>query len=644
MVEVTERPSTELSKAAHLYLTKINTLDSMDVDSDLLRFKGKVDTANGKTRSSYNLIDNGASHCYIDEKFARQLGLKARLCGRMKVTTAGQEGEEQERWQVYLRNATIRGEKGNTIDVSGWYTIYDLKGCYDLIIGKSWMAKNPHLIDYQTNTLHMLEADWSSLGKDGLAQFSVHTTLCGLRPHQGRESEVASYCRDVAKRAGLHLLSAQDVHKLLSHRSGVRKAQAQIFVVDIRERIDKMVLECTDECGDPQTAFADLQRWRAKIREVFADLFEPPSGLPPRTKDDFRINTDQGAKAPHRTPYRMTKAEQDEFEAQIIKLLQNGWVVDSRSRFAAPVIFVKKADGSLRMCVDYRELNKITAKDRYPLPYIEDLLDRLHGGTVFTKLDLASGYHQLRIHPDDCHKTAFVTPAGFYEWKVIPFGLANAPSAFMRHMHRVLHKHRRYSVVYLDDILIHSRTIAEHKLHVESVLMSLRASGLKLNGKKCEFGMREVSFVGFRVTKQGVHTEEKKVAAVRDWPTPGTPSQLRSFLGLAGYYRRFVDKFAHRTTALYELTKTDRRSAWQWHAVHQRQFEDLKMALTSSPVLATMDPNGDFILRTDASDTAIGGVLAQRQQVPGTDQVVERPLGYFSRKLHAVETRYPTYD
>jgi transposase InsO family protein len=156
--------------------------------------------------------------------------------------------------------------------------------------------------------------------------------------------------------------------------------------------------------------------------------------------------------------------------------------------------------------------------------------------------------------------------------------------------------------------------------------------------------MREVTFVGSRVTKKGVHTEEKKVAAWRNWPPPETPSQLRSFLGLAGYNRWFVDKFAHRTTALYELTKTDRRTVWRWHSVHQQQFEDIKAALTTTPMLATMDPDADFILRTDASDSALGGVLAQRQAIPGTDRFVERPLGFFSRKLHAVETRYPTYD
>jgi hypothetical protein len=251
-------------RAAHLYLTKINTLDSADVESDLLRFKGKVETVNGKTRSSYNLLDNGASHCYIDPKFVQKLGLKPRRCGRMKVTTAGKEGEEQERWQVYLRNATMRGEKGNTINVDGWYTIFDLKGCYDLIIGKNWMAKNPHLIDYRTNTLHMLEADWSTLGKGGVAQFNVQTSLYGLRPHQGRESEVTSFCKGVVERAGIHLLSAREVHKILARRKG----KERIFVVNLRERIDKMVAEDSEQWTDPQTQFADLQRWRLKIREA----------------------------------------------------------------------------------------------------------------------------------------------------------------------------------------------------------------------------------------------------------------------------------------------------------------------------------------------------------------------------------------
>jgi len=170
----------------------------------------------------------------------------------------------------------------------------------------------------------------------------------------------------------------------------------------------------------------------------------------------------------------MTPAEREEFEEQIKKLLANGWITDSHTRYAAPVIFMTKPNGTLRMCVDYWGLNKITVKDQYPLPYIDDILDKLHGGRIFTKLDLASGYHQVRIHPDDCHNTAFIAPEGFYEYKVIPFGLANAPAACMRLMDRILRPHRPYAIVYLDDVLIFLKTMAENKAHIDAILQSIR--------------------------------------------------------------------------------------------------------------------------------------------------------------------------
>jgi len=168
------------------------------------------------------------------------------------------------------------------------------------------------------------------------------------------------------------------------------------------------------------------------------------------------------------------------------------------------------------MCVDYRGLNSITAEVQYPLQYIEDLLDRLHVTHVFTKLDLASGYHQVWVHPDDCHKTTFIAPDGFYGYKVILFGLANAPAAFVRMMHKIFHPHRRNSIVYLDDVLFFSKTLAEHKMHVEGVLKALRNMRLPLSEAKCAFGTLETSFVGFRVNRHGIHTEEKKVKAVWD--------------------------------------------------------------------------------------------------------------------------------
>jgi len=247
-------------------------------------------------------------------------------------------------------------------------------------------------------------------------------------------------------------------------------------------------------------------------------------------------------------------------------------------------------------------------KDRYPLPYIEDLRDKLHGVRVFTKLDLVRGYHQVRVHSDDCYKTVFIASDRLYKYKVIPFGLSNAPAAFIRMMHRILHLHHRNAIVYLDDVLIFSKMLAEHQSQVEGVLQALRNTRLHLSEAKCVFGTLETSFVGFRVNKHGIHTEEKKVRVVWEWPTPKTPTELRGFLGLAGYYRKFVPKFAHRACLLHDLA-TKLKNDYIWTSRHGDQFEDLKKALISALVLATLDPEANFILQTDTLDTTIGGVL-----------------------------------
>jgi len=540
----------------------------------------------------------------------------------MSIITARTKHPPEDRYQVWL-NGRIRSITGNYADVTSWYTVFDLKGAYDIIIGKNWHSKTRHLVD-SDNVLHLLDADWSLL-TDGQPAFVPKLALKGLRPHQGHYREVHNHCAAVGKAASINLISTDETRRAMSRSSG-----DTIFVIDIRER------RMGDEFGEDDSVLADLGKWRVQIRRDFDDLFQPPPG-----EHNFRIPTDPRAKIPHRQPYRMTQSERNEFEVQIKKLLEKGWVMDSHSRYAAPIIFVKKPDTTLQMCIDYRGLNSITAKDWYPLPYIEDLLDKLHGARVFTKLDLASGYHQVRVQPDDCHKTTFIAPDGFYEYKVIPFGLANVPAAFMHMMHKILHPHHRNSIVYLDDVLIFSKTLAEHKLHVEGVLQALRNARLRLSEAKYVFGTLETSFVGFRVNRHSIHTEEKKVKAVRDWPTPKTPMELRGFLGLAGYYRKVVPKFAHRAHLLHDLASKP-KSEYVWTSQHADQFKDLKEALISSLVLATLDPDADFILHTAASDTAIGGVLAQKQMLEG--RLVEWPLGYFSRKLHTVEARYLAYN
>ena len=631
-----------LAPPANLYFNSIKNSASKEINK-LLRFYSEVITSHRKIRSAYTLFDSGASHGFIDMRFASSLGLVTRSCGRMRVTTANETSEVLERKQVYL-HAKLKGITGNKVPIEGWYTIFDLQGNYDLIVGKDWMEKNPHFVDHKNNILHMLYGDWSLLDRiTGLPQMITDKSIMGLRAHQGRYREMYQHCLNIATSAGVNIISAKEAYQ----------CRKEILVAYVRLDDGKVaqapsIAAATAGSSPTHTATTralSFDDWRSQIRVRFGELFEKPTGVPPPAKDDFRIITDPLANPPYRQPYRQSLAERDEMERQIRNLLDHGWITESHSRFAAPIIFVKKSDGSLRMCVDYRALNKITAKDRYPLPYIDDMLDRLHGSRWFTKLDLASGYHQLRIHEDDQHKTAFVTPDGLYEWKVIPFGLANAPAVFMRKMNKILKPHCKYAVVYIDDILIFSSTQQSHRDHVEAVLQAIQEAKLRLNGAKCQFAAEETTFVGYHVTPEGIDTDAKKVDAICTWPTPTSVGQLRSFLGLAGYYRRFVEKFAQRSTRLHDLVNEcvgKKQSDFLWTDEHQEQFEDLKRALSTSPVLATLAPNEDFILRTDASQTAIGGVLAQKQEWKG--KIVERPLGFFSRKLRSVESRYPAYD
>jgi hypothetical protein len=440
------------------------------------------------------------------------------------------------------------GTTGNRVSIEGWYTIYDLNGSYDIIVGKNWMTRNPHAVDHSTNALHMLRGDWTTL-KSGSPTPMIEKSIVGLKSGQGTIRETRRYCETVPHAAGIHLVSAEEAWK----------NRTLIFVANIRFASDVTSDRATmgkssrhDTLDVIDMPSNDFERWITDVHTRHSDLFLPPTGVPPPSRYDFRIQIDPLAKAPYWQPYHQSYAEREEFSTQIQQLIANRWVGETNSRFAAPIIFVQKAYGWLRMCGDYRGLNKITLKDRYPLPYIDDLLDRLHGSRYFTKLDLASGYHQLRIYKDDRHKPAFIVPEGLYEWKVVPFGLANAPTAFRRTMKRTLKPHSRYAVVYLDDIVVHSKSRRAHTQHVDAVLQSIRDAKLKLNKQKCVFGVKETTFVGCRISQESVDTEEKKVDAITSWPTPKNVGELKSFLGLAGYYRRFIEEFAHKYAALHE--------------------------------------------------------------------------------------------
>jgi transposase InsO family protein len=334
----------------------------------------------------------------------------------------------------------------------------------------------------------------------------------------------------------------------------------------------------------------------------------------------------------------MSPLELEEVKRQLTELIDMGFIQPSKSPYGAPILFVPKKNGKLRMCIDYRALNKITVKNRYPLPRIDELMDQLHGATTFSKLDLQSGYWQIRIAEQDVPKTAFRTRYGHFEWKVMPFGLTNAPATFQHLMNKILQLYLdKFVVVYLDDILIFSKTPEEHLEHVAKVLEVLRDNQLYVGLDKCAFGLSEIDFLGHVVSADGIKPDPKKVAAVTEWPTPTSVREVRGFLGLTGYYRRFIKHYAQKAYPLTELTKENVKWCWR-DEVEGQAFEGLKRALVTAPVLVIPDPSLPYEVYTDASKFALGAVLLQ-DHGKGL-----QPVAYLSRKLSPTEQNYPTGD
>ncbi|KAL0556556.1 hypothetical protein IC582_005070 [Cucumis melo] len=287
----------------------------------------------------------------------------------------------------------------------------------------------------------------------------------------------------------------------------------------------------------------------------------------------------------------------------------------------------------MRLCINYRELNKVTVKNRYPLPRIDDLFDQLQGATVFSKIDLRSGYHQLRIKDGDVPKTAFRSRYGHYQFIVMSFGLTNAPAVFMDLMNRVFREFLdNFVIVFIDDILIYSKMEAEHEGHLRMVLQTLRDNKLYAKFSKCEFWLKYVSFLGHMVSKAGVSLDPAKIEAVTSWTQPSTVSEVRSFLGLAGYYRRFVEKFSRIATPLTQLTK--KGAPFVWSKACEDSFQNLKQNLVTAPVLTVPDGSGNFVIYSDASKKGLGFVLMQQGKV----------VAYASRQLKSHEQNYPTHD
>ncbi|XP_023638902.1 uncharacterized protein LOC111830637 [Capsella rubella] len=476
------------------------------------------------------LIDSGSTHNFISERAANKLNLKSTPTSAFSVKVA--DGHPLCCHRVYRQIALHLGEISFSVDL---YAL-PLTGL-DVVLGIQWLETlGPTLCDWKAHTMEFQRAG------------TTHTLL-GM---QGQRLQQAKWA-EVAKEARLG------------------QSLFTIIIID-----------------NTNTASTIPTQIRALLHE-FDSVFQPPSSLPPTRDIEHHIVLKEGSDPVNVRPYRYAHFQKAEIEKQVDEMLASGLIQPSSSPFSSPVLLVKKKDGSWRFCTDYRALNAATVKDRFPIPSADDMFDELHGAHVFSKLDLTAGYHQVRVHPPDIPKTAFRTHNGHYEYLVMPFGLCNAPSTFQALMNSVFRVHlRKFVLVFFDDILVYSRTWDEHIQHLRTVLELLRLHQLFVKLKKCDFGKSEIEYLGHIISGDGVKVDQTKIKAMLEWPLPSTITELRGFLGLTGYYRKFVRDYGLIARPLTNLLK---KGKFSWGEDAAAAFTKLKQAMTTTPTLGLPDFN-----------------------------------------------------
>ncbi|CAF5087292.1 unnamed protein product, partial [Rotaria sp. Silwood1] len=458
----------------------ISMTTSREADkSSLLFLDGKVNDYQARI-----LIDCGASHNFISENFVKCHDLPTSSVASVSVAVAN--GIKSYIGQA-LVNFELQLDQFN--DRIALAYIFPIKSDanYDLILGLPWLFKNNPHIDWKKRTITITSNHEKYLFK---STNSYKTTI--------KDNIV-----DTIEGIDNFLINAKQLSRC-----------KQIYLVTI-----KMTSNCYTDTSSPMNK--QINQLLQKFTDVFpADLTE----LPPHRDIDHEIKIFDNALPPSQQPFRMSQPELTELIRQLELLLEKGFILPSKSPYAAPVLFAKKKDGTLRMCVDYRALNKITIKNKYPIPRIDEMLDQLNGAKIFSRLDLRSGYHQIRIKDEDIEKTAFRTRYGSFEFVVLPFGLTNAPPTFMRLMNSIFHKYLDvFVIIYLDDILVYSKKEQDHYHHIKLVLQLLRDNHLYVNKAKCQFGVDHIEFVGHIVTSQAIKVDDNKVIAIKNWPIPRNP-------------------------------------------------------------------------------------------------------------------------
>lgn len=516
------------------------------------------------------LVDSGSSHSFVSEAVAAAMPHRVQKtgCSSVKIADGG----------VLQCDSMIPRCSWQT---QGQVFETDLQvlslGCYDVVVGMDWLQHcGPMWIHWEQKRLQFQHNNqWIE--------------LVGVQPQLQPVEQISA---------------------------------VQLQALEEQHAVAHVVLLCSVTEASNSQEQAEQHPAVTALLEEFHLVFAEPTTLPKHRVWDHKIQLLEGTKPVNIRPYRYTPEQKSEIEKQVAEMLKQGLIVPSVSPFSSPVLLVKKKDQTWRFCVDFRHLNAITVKSCFPLPIIDELLDEFAGSHWFSKLDLRAGYHQIRLVEEDEEKTAFKTHQGHFQFRVLPYGVTGGPSTFQSAMNFVLSPLLRKGVlVFMDDILVHSDTFQQHLALLRRVLQLLADNELVVKRSKCSFATNQIAYLGHQISGEGVATLPEHIQAVQNWEQPSNVKQLRGFLGLAGYYRKFVRNFGLLSRPLNDLLK--KGSVFVWTPTADKPFQTLKRALVTAPVLALPDFSKQFVVEIDASATGIGAVLMQGGH----------PVAYLSKSL-----------
>jgi hypothetical protein len=594
-----------------LIISEVNSTQSPKPNKKLITFVGLVND-----QPAYILIDSGATNNYISEAFVRKHRLytepideptEAILANGISLNVNRMVPSIPIRIQDYI----------DEIDAN----VLALDK-YDMVLSMAWLDAHGPNIDYRTKSLTFEHGGKVITLRPMPVDADVHTQV--VKPCNVQETVVVK-----------EPVPLEDEIKSIHYD---RKLSLQVYTVHDKDKSSPTPMQQALQ-QIPKHMDKQYVSQLIKLVQNYIDVF--PKDLPPGIPEHIvmhEIEFKPDAKPIKQRPYPLAPKYLPFVKETIDMLLSKGFIVRSKSPSQVPITIADKDGGKdYRFCIDYRAINAQTISDATPPPNIQMLFDQLQGATIFTKIDLRSAYWQVQVKPSDRWKTAFTCRYGHYEWTVMPFGLKNAPATFVKLMDEVFQDFLdKFLIVYLDDIVVYSKTLDEHLHHLERIFSRLREHKLYAKLEKCQFMQKQIKFLGHLVSAEGIRVNPEKVKAIVDWPTPKTVKDVRAFLGISGYYRKFIQNYSKVAAPLTELLKDEQQ--FKWREEQQSAFDLLKHATTSAPILAIPNMELPFKVTTDACSRAVGAVLSQNQGKG------DQPIAYLSKKLTGAEQNWPAHE